>query len=74
MRLSLLSTPVILVLLIFWFSDGAVRAQPNYDPPVPSTEFGTPQATAKSAANAQLLDIVGMKLGMSLKAAGRTSD
>ena len=36
MRLSLLSSPllsspVILVLLIFWFSDGAVRAQPNYD-------------------------------------------
>jgi hypothetical protein len=74
MRLSLLSTPVILVLLIFWFSDGAVRAQPNYDPPVPSPEFGTPEATAKIATKAGFLDIVGMKLGMSLKAAGRTSD
>lgn len=69
MRLSLLSTPVILVFLSFWFSDGSVRAQPNYDPPMPSPEFGTPDATAKIAANAQPLDIVGVKLGMSLKAA-----
>jgi hypothetical protein len=53
MRLSLLSSPVILVLLIFWFSDGAVRAQPHYDPPEPSAEFGTPEATAKIAANAR---------------------
>lgn len=74
MRLSLLSSPVILVLLIFWFSDGAVRAQPNYDPPVPSTEFGTPEATAKIAAKAAFLDVVGIKLGMPLKAAGRASD
>lgn len=69
MKLSLLSTPVILVLLIVWFCDGSVRAQPNYDPPVPSPEFGTPEATARIAANAQPLDIVGVKLGMSLKAA-----
>lgn len=69
MRLSLLSTPVVLVLLAFWFSDGSVRAQPNYDPPGPSPEFGTPEATANISASAQPLDIVGVKLGMSLKAA-----
>jgi hypothetical protein len=66
MKLSLLS-PVILVLLIIWFCDGSVRAQPNYDPPGPSPEFGTPEATAKIAATAGFLDIVGIKLGMPLK-------
>jgi hypothetical protein len=65
MKLSLLS-PVILVLLIIWFCDGSVRAQPNYDPPGPSADFGTPEATARIAANAQPLDIVGIKLGMPL--------
>jgi hypothetical protein len=44
-------------------------AQPNYDPPKPSAEFGTPEATASIAAALQPLDIVGVKLGLSLKAA-----
>lgn len=43
--------------------------QPNYEPPQPSAEFGTPEATAKLAANAQALDIVGIKIGMSASAA-----
>jgi hypothetical protein len=42
-------------------------AQPNYDPPQPSSEFGTPEATAKIAARAGFLDIVGVKLGMTPK-------
>ena len=44
-------------------------AQPNYDPPQPSADFGTPQATAEIAAKAGVLDVVGIKLGMSLNAA-----
>jgi hypothetical protein len=44
-------------------------AEPNYDPPQPSADFGTPEATAKIAAASQPLDIVGVKLGMSLRAA-----
>lgn len=44
-------------------------AQPNYDPPQPSADFGTPQATAEIAAKAGFLDVVGIKLGMPLKAA-----
>jgi hypothetical protein len=43
------------------------QAQPNYDPPQPSSEFGTPEATAKIAAKAGFLDVVGVKLGMSPK-------
>ena len=69
MRCSRLFSLVILVLSTFWLSDGSVRAQPNYDPSVPSPEFGTPEATARIAANGQSLDIVGVKLGMSLKVA-----
>lgn len=44
-------------------------AQPNYDPLKPSAEFGTPEATAKIAARAGFLDVVGIKLGMPAKAA-----
>jgi hypothetical protein len=44
-------------------------AQPNYEPPQPSADFGTPEATAKIAANAGFLDVVGVKLGLPLKAA-----
>ena len=44
-------------------------AQPNYEPPQPSADFGTPEATAKIAANAGFLDVVGIKLGLPLKAA-----
>lgn len=43
------------------------QPQPNYDPPQPSSEFGTPEATAKIAAKAGFLDIVGVKLGMTPK-------
>ena len=46
-----------------------VSAKPNYEPPQPSGDFGTPEATAKIAANAGFLDVVGVKLGMPLKAA-----
>lgn len=41
-----------------------LAAEPNYDPPQPSAEFGTPEATAKIAAKAGFLDIVGVKLGL----------
>ena len=44
-------------------------AQPNYDPPQPSANFGTPQATAEIAAKAGVLDVVGIKLGMPLSTA-----
>lgn len=47
----------------------AANAQPNYEPPQPSADFGTPEATAKIAAKAGFVDIVGVKLGMPLKAA-----
>ena len=45
----------------------AGQPQPNYDPPQPSSEFGTPEATAKIAAKAGFLDVVGIKLGISPK-------
>src|SRR5437867_9464847 len=44
-------------------------AQPSYEPPQPSPDFGTPEATAKIAAKAGFLDVVGVKLGMPAKAA-----
>jgi len=47
----------------------AFAGQPNYDPPQPSAEFGTPEATAKIAAKAGFLDVVGVKLGMPFKTA-----
>ncbi len=45
-------------------SSVAFAAQPNYDPPQPSAEFGTPEATARIAAKAGSLDVVGIKLGI----------
>jgi hypothetical protein len=72
MKRSRLSYPLIHVLLGFWLigsSVSAEAAQPNYDPPKPSPEFGTPEATANIAAKAGVLDVVGVKLGISLKAA-----
>lgn len=48
-------------------SSVTLAAQPNYDPPQPSAEFGTPEATAKIASKAGFLDVVGIKLGMPLK-------
>src|SRR5262245_66408712 len=47
----------------------AGQPQPNYDPPQPSTDFGTPEATAKIAAKAGFLDVVGVKLGVPVKVA-----
>ena len=41
----------------------------EYEPPQPSADFGTLEATAKIAAKAGFLDVVGVKLGMPLKAA-----
>jgi hypothetical protein len=72
MKLSPISYPLMVVVLVFCMVGSpptAAAAQPNYDPPKPSADFGTPEATAKIAANSQPLDIVGVKLGMSLKAA-----
>jgi len=66
------SRTAIPLLAVCWFviaSSSTLAAQPNYDPPQPSAEFGTSDATAKIAANAGVLDVVGVKLGISLKAA-----
>jgi hypothetical protein len=72
MKHSPFSYQLIQVALISWLIGGpflAEAAQPNYDPPQPSAEFGTPEATAKIAAKAGVLDVVGIKLGISLKTA-----
>lgn len=56
------------------------QQQPRYKPgggtppllnvkPEPSSDFGTPEGTAKIAAKAGFLDVVGIKLGMSAKEA-----
>ncbi len=49
--------PLILFFL-FPASSLLLAAQPNYDPPQPSSEFGTPEATPKIAAKAGFLDVV----------------
>lgn len=67
-----LSYPLMVVMPVLWLIGSSFTtqaAQPNYDPPQPSAEFGTPEATAKIAAKAGFLDVVGVKLGMPLKAA-----
>jgi hypothetical protein len=72
MARACLSYPLTVVVLAFSLVGSplmAKGAQPNYDPPQPSLEFGTPEATAKIAANAGSLDIVGVKLGVPLKVA-----
>jgi hypothetical protein len=72
MKRLLLSSPIILAIPVFWLSVGSIpieAAQPNYDPPQPSADFGTPEATAKIAAKAGFLDVVGIKLGMPVKEA-----
>lgn len=63
------STTRLFVSILTVASSIAQSGQPNYEPPQPSAEFGTLEATAKIAANAQALDIVGIKIGMSAKAA-----
>jgi hypothetical protein len=53
----------------------AVQVRPNElqqfstETPLESADFGTPEATAKIAAKAGFVDVVGVKLGMPLKAA-----
>lgn len=61
--------PLLVVFVLIAASSVALAAQPNYDPPEPSTDFGTPEATARIAAKAGFLDVVGVKLGIPLKAA-----
>ena len=41
--------------------------QPAVEKPVPSPDFGTPEGTAKIAAKAGFLEVVGIKLGMPVK-------
>ena len=55
---------LLLLFMLLSASSGLLAAQPNYDPPQPSSDFGTPAATAKIAAKAGFLDVVGVKLGM----------
>jgi hypothetical protein len=72
MKLFPLSYPLIVLLMVFGSigsSSTTQAAQPSYDPPKPSADFGTPEGTAKIAANAQPLDIIGVKLGMPVKEA-----
>jgi hypothetical protein len=53
----------------------AVQVRPNElqqfatETPLQTTDFGTPEATAKIAAKAGFIDVIGVKLGMPLKAA-----
>ena len=53
----------------------AIQVRPNElqqfttETQLQSADFGTPEATAKIAANAGFIDVVGVKLGMPLKAA-----
>ena len=58
---------LLVLFLVVGTSSVALAAEPNYDPPQPSAEFGTPEATAKIAAKAGFLDVVGIKLGMPMK-------
>jgi hypothetical protein len=61
--------PLLVVFVLIAASSVAFAAPPNYDPPQPSPDFGTPEATARIAAKAGFLDIVGVKLGMPVKEA-----
>lgn len=69
-RISSRSSVALLVVFMFTIASSVTyAAQPNYDPPQPSADFGTPEATARIAATAGFLDVVGVKLGMPLKVA-----
>ena len=70
-RTPLRSNPglFLVVFMLFVASSLTHAAQPNYDPPQASAEFGTSEATAKIAAKAGFLDVVGVKLGMPVKEA-----
>lgn len=60
---------LLVVFICIIASSITLAAQPNYDPPQPSADFGTPEATAKIAAKAGFLDVVGVKLGLPVKEA-----
>ena len=60
---------LLIVLMLIAASSATLGAEPNDAPTQPSADFGTPEATAKIASNAGFLDVVGIKLGMPLKAA-----
>ena len=51
------ASPPFILSVVFLSSLVSMAAQPNYDPPEPSSDFGTPEATAKIAANAGFLDV-----------------
>ncbi|TKB68065.1 MAG: hypothetical protein E8D47_00890 [Nitrospira sp.] len=55
---------LLLVFLCTTASSITLATEPNYAPPQLSAEFSTPEATAKIAAKAGFLDIVGVKLGL----------
>ncbi len=61
------STFLFVAMAFIWGFPGMSAGE--YEPPQPSADFGTPEATAKIAAKARFLDIVGVKLGMPLKSA-----
>lgn len=61
--------PLLVVFVLTVALSVALADQPNYDPPQPSSDFGTLEATATIAAKAGFLDIVGVKLGMPVKEA-----
>lgn len=67
MTLPLLLYPFIALLLVVWLPGRTVKAaQLNYDPPLPSSDFGMPEATAKIASQG-FLSVVGVNLGMPSK-------
>jgi hypothetical protein len=58
---------VLTAMTLTWGFPGASSAPPSNELPKPSADFGTPEGTAKIAAKAGFLDVVGIKLGMSAK-------
>ena len=58
---------VVAVMTLTWGFPRSSSAQTANDLPKPSADFGTPEGTAKIAAGAGFLDVVGIKLGMSAK-------
>jgi hypothetical protein len=49
-KFSLNAFPLLILLFLFGTVSLSLAAQPDYDPPQPSSEFGTAEATAKIAA------------------------
>ena len=50
--LSRTAFPLLPLFFVLRTSSLSLAADPNYDPPQPSAEFGTPEATSKIAAAA----------------------